>query len=121
MDKRDRAEIFKQRLNDAVTRAGWSQTQLATAAGLDRSTVSQLLSGEEPRLASGQALAEFTVDLIARARAKGLDPLIGREAELRRTQGARVTAGSGTQDHDVELVGLRHVCLLPVADRKSVV
>lgn len=59
MDKRDRAAIFKSRLTDAVDRAGWSQTHLATIAGLDRSTVSQLLSLDEPRLPSSQALAEM--------------------------------------------------------------
>ena len=63
MDKRERAEIFKQRLTDAVGRAGWSQTRLAQSAGLDRSTVSQLLLAEEPRLPSGQALAEIAAAL----------------------------------------------------------
>jgi len=59
MDKRDRAETFKARLDDAMSRAGWTQSRLAEAAGLDRSTVSQLMSGEQPRLPSGQALAEI--------------------------------------------------------------
>lgn len=63
MDKRDRAHIFKSRLTDAVDHAGWSQTRLANEAGLDRSTVSQLLSVEEPRLPSGQALAEIAAAL----------------------------------------------------------
>jgi len=63
MDKRDRAIIFKARLLDAVERAGWTQTRLANAAGLDRSTVSQLLTVEEPRLPSGQALAEIAAAL----------------------------------------------------------
>lgn len=59
MDKRDRAETFKSRLNDALSRAGWSQSRLAEAAGLDRSTVSQLVGADQPRLPSGQALAEI--------------------------------------------------------------
>ena len=59
MDKRERAETFKQRLDDAVTRAGWTQSRLAEISGLDRSTVSQLLSADQPRLPSGQALAEI--------------------------------------------------------------
>ena len=63
MDKRDRAETFKARLNDAVERAGWSQSRLAEMAGLDRSTVSQLMGAETPRLPSGQALAEIAAAL----------------------------------------------------------
>ncbi len=63
MDKRDRADIFRTRLLDAVERAGWTQTRLANAAGLDRSTVSQLLAVEEPRLPSSQALAEIAAAL----------------------------------------------------------
>ncbi|WP_417309635.1 helix-turn-helix domain-containing protein [Devosia sp.] len=59
MDKRDRAALFKSRLNEAVARLGWSQSRLAIAAGLDRSTVSQLLGAEEPRLPSGQALGQI--------------------------------------------------------------
>ena len=59
MDKRDRADLFKERLNDAVTRHGWSQSRLAETAGLDRSTVSQLLGADVPRLPSGQALGQL--------------------------------------------------------------
>lgn len=58
MDKRERAELFRLRLLEAVNQKGWSQSRLATEAGLDRSTVSQLLAGEAPRLPSGQALGE---------------------------------------------------------------
>lgn len=63
MDKRDRARLFKSRLNEAVLRVGWTQSRLATAAGLDRSTVSQLLGADEPRLPSGQALGQIAASL----------------------------------------------------------
>lgn len=63
MDKRDRALLFRERLNAAVDRAGWSQSRLAETAGLDRSTVSQLLAGEAPRLPSAQALGEIAAAL----------------------------------------------------------
>jgi len=59
MDKRARAALFKERLNDAVSRQGWSQGRLADAAELDRSTVSQLMNADEPRLPSGQALGQI--------------------------------------------------------------
>lgn len=59
MDKRNRAELFKERLTDAVARHGWSQSRLADAADLDRSTVSQLMNADVPRLPSGQALGQL--------------------------------------------------------------
>lgn len=63
MDKRERARLFRDRLTDAATRAGWSQSQLARAAGLDRSTVSQLMAAETPRLPGGQALGQIAAAL----------------------------------------------------------
>ena len=40
---------------------------------------------DEPATAGRDPLAAFTVDLIARAKANKIDPLIGREAEIKRT------------------------------------
>ncbi len=59
MDKRERADLFRQRLLEAVAQKGWSQSRLASEAQLDRSTVSQLLGGEAARLPSSQALGEI--------------------------------------------------------------
>ncbi len=59
MDKRDRATLFRDRLTEALERAGWTQSQLASVAGLDRSTVSQLLGADVPRLPSGHALGQI--------------------------------------------------------------
>lgn len=59
MDKRERADLFRLRLLEAVNQKGWSHSRLAIEAGLDRSTVSQLLTGDAPRLPSGQALGEI--------------------------------------------------------------
>jgi transcriptional regulator with XRE-family HTH domain len=44
LDKRDRAEVFRTRLAEALAARGLSQSALARACGVDRSTVSQLLS-----------------------------------------------------------------------------
>ncbi|CTQ75844.1 helix-turn-helix domain-containing protein [Roseibium alexandrii] len=57
MDKRDRAELFRERLSAALRERELNRSDLARAAELDRSTVSQLLSEESPRLPNGQALA----------------------------------------------------------------
>lgn len=43
-DKRDRATLFRARLAEAMAERGLSQSALARACGVDRSTVSQLLS-----------------------------------------------------------------------------
>lgn len=59
MDKRQRAELFRQRLLEALKRQGWSQTTLARQADLDRSTISQLLGSDVPRLPNGQALGQI--------------------------------------------------------------
>lgn len=57
MDKRDRADVFRFRLSSALNERDMNRSELARAAALDRSTVSQLLSDEAPRLPNGHALA----------------------------------------------------------------
>lgn len=50
MDKRDRADLFRTRLHQAIRRAGANQSDLARATGVDRSTISQLLRDDAARL-----------------------------------------------------------------------
>ncbi|KMK68109.1 helix-turn-helix domain-containing protein [Puniceibacterium sp. IMCC21224] len=50
IDKRARSDLFRIRLGQAMQRAGMSQSALARQIGVDRSTVSQLLSGADARL-----------------------------------------------------------------------
>lgn len=63
MDKRDRANLFRERLTHALRERDMNRSDLARSAGLDRSTVSQLLSDEVPRLPNGQALATISTAL----------------------------------------------------------
>lgn len=63
MDKRDRANLFRERLTHALREREMNRSDLARSAGLDRSTVSQLLSDEVPRLPNGQALATISTAL----------------------------------------------------------
>lgn len=63
MRRDERALLFQRRLRDAVARKGASGAALARRAGLDRSTVAQLLHADPPRLPSGQALAELATEL----------------------------------------------------------
>lgn len=50
IDKRVRAEQFRNRLNKGLQNSGLSQSALARQIGVDRSTISQLLTGEGARL-----------------------------------------------------------------------
>lgn len=58
LDKRDRSELFRRRLNQALAERGMSQSALARTVGVDRSTVSQILSGKDTRLPNAQVVAE---------------------------------------------------------------
>lgn len=71
-DKRSRAARFRQRLARALADSNTSQSALARAAGVDRSTISQLLSGQGPRLPNAQLVAEC-----ARALGVSADWLLG--------------------------------------------
>ncbi|MCY4335228.1 MAG: helix-turn-helix transcriptional regulator [Litoreibacter sp.] len=57
-DKRDRAHLFRTRLSQAMEQAAETQSGLARAAGVDRSTISQLLKTSDARLPNAQLVAE---------------------------------------------------------------
>lgn len=57
IDKRHRAQQFRDRLARAMSDAQMSQTALAKAIGIDRSTLSQALSDDGPRLPGAQVIA----------------------------------------------------------------
>ncbi len=58
MDKRDRAKLFRKRLADALKDRGTTQSELARNVGVDRSTISQLLTRDTARLPNAQVVAE---------------------------------------------------------------
>ncbi|RLJ60522.1 plasmid maintenance system antidote protein VapI [Litoreibacter meonggei] len=58
MDKRDRAELFRARVASAMDTSHITQSALARAIGVDRSTVSQLLKAETARLPNAQVVGE---------------------------------------------------------------
>ena len=62
-DKRDRALAFRRRLERAMQDKGASQSGLARQVGVDRSTISQLLSRDTARLPNAQVVAECAVAL----------------------------------------------------------
>ncbi len=58
MDKRMRADLFRRRLSKAMRDRDVTQSALARAIQIDRSTVSQVLTSEGPRLPNAQVVAE---------------------------------------------------------------
>lgn len=58
MDKRDRALLFRDRLGEAMQAAGETRSGLARRVGVDRSTISQLLTSETARLPNAHVVAE---------------------------------------------------------------
>ncbi|PJK29582.1 helix-turn-helix domain-containing protein [Minwuia thermotolerans] len=117
MDKRDRAEIFRQRLLQAIERAGLSRSALARVAAVDRSTIGQLLSGDAPRLPNAQLAADA-----ASALGVSTDWLLGLTdrperpgdvvaAAMTMTQAARTMADTQLLDWHREAAGykIRHV------------
>jgi transcriptional regulator with XRE-family HTH domain len=58
MDKRNRALLFRSRLDQAMRERAMTQSALARAVNVDRSTVSQLLTLNSARLPNAQVVAE---------------------------------------------------------------
>ena len=63
IDKRQRATLFRSRLSAAMAERGVTQSALARLAGVDRSTISQLLQGDTARLPNAQVVAECAAAL----------------------------------------------------------
>lgn len=63
MKKEDRSDLFRARLNQRLAAAGMSRSALARQAGVDRSTIAQLLSGEDVRLPNAHLAAECAAAL----------------------------------------------------------
>ena len=66
-DKRDRSRLFRDRLAQAMAEKGISQSALARRVGVDRSSISQILSGEGARLPNAQLAAECAAALAVSA------------------------------------------------------
>ncbi len=72
MDKRDLADVFRQRLAALFARSGFSQAGFAQSIGIDRSALSVLLSAKTTRLPRVETLLQ-----IAERHAVTLDWLLG--------------------------------------------
>lgn len=76
LDRRDFARAFRDRLTEALDRAGMNRTELARSVGIDRSTLSLLMSDESDRLPRADTAAA-----IANALQVSLDWLLGLSNE----------------------------------------
>ncbi len=77
--RRDVARVFRERLAAAMARSGLRAAGLAARIGVDRSTLSQLLSGENDRLPRADTVAAMAGELQV-----SLDWLLGLSSETRR-------------------------------------
>src|SRR3546814_15763711 len=57
MDRRRTVETFRERLTQVIERSGLSRSAFAAKAGLDRSTLSQLLAAANDRLPRAETIA----------------------------------------------------------------
>jgi transcriptional regulator with XRE-family HTH domain len=62
MDKRRLAETFRLRLTTLVARSGDNQSAFAAGIGIDRSALSQLLSGAAPRMPRAETLINIAME-----------------------------------------------------------
>jgi transcriptional regulator with XRE-family HTH domain len=101
MDKRDVSELFRKRLAILVARSGLNHSAFAARANIDRSALSQLLSGATTRLPRSETLVA-----LASAHGVSLDWLLGlsqdegQSGEMR----AAVEIGQGADDPDHTLL-----------------
>lgn len=72
MDKRDLARLFQERIKSLLSRSGENQSSFAASVGIDRSALSQLLSGQSTRLPRVETLLN-----IAERHSVSLDWLLG--------------------------------------------
>ncbi|MFW2545253.1 helix-turn-helix domain-containing protein [Primorskyibacter sp. 2E107] len=63
MDKRVRADLFRNRLQEAMSHAGMTRSALSRVTNVDRSTIGQLLKDDHPRLPNAQLAADVAVAL----------------------------------------------------------
>jgi len=95
MDRRETGRLFRDRLRQAMAETGMSQSALARRVGVDRSTMSQLLSEDSDRLPRADTAAAMAVALQV-----SLDWLLGLRQEPE--------PGANILDQTVEIAASGH-------------
>jgi transcriptional regulator with XRE-family HTH domain len=97
MDKRDLASLFRDRLARLIEGAGLSQAAFAASVGIDRSALSQLLSGATTRLPRAETLLNIAAEhKVTLDWLMGLSQDEGSTGELRAT--LEIEEEKGDQD-----------------------
>ena len=98
MDKRRLSEVFRDRLKVLLQRSDQNQSEFAAAVGIDRSALSQLLSGASTRLPRAETLLN-----IAAKHKVSLDWLLGLSQDEGLTgeirESLEIEEGSNDRDH----------------------
>ena len=79
IDRRDTVRVFRSRLVDALGRSGLNRSEVARQIGIDRSTLSQLLSPQNDRLPRAETVAAIATVLQVSA-----DWLLGLSQDVNR-------------------------------------
>lgn len=96
MNRRETVQIFRERLTEVIERSGLNRSAFATRTGLDRSTLSQLLSEANDRLPRAETIAA-----IAQKQAVSVDWLLGLSQEDKLgtnivTESLEIASGAGS-------------------------
>ncbi|MBX3580768.1 MAG: helix-turn-helix transcriptional regulator [Rhizobiaceae bacterium] len=97
MDKRDLSDVFRERLKLLLQRSERNQSEFAAAVGIDRSALSQLLSGASTRLPRAETLLNIATECkVSLDWLMGLSQDEGLTGEIR--QSFEIEEGSGAFD-----------------------
>lgn len=97
MDKRDLSDVFRERLKLLLQRSERNQSEFAASVGIDRSALSQLLSGASTRLPRAETLLNIaTQSKVSLDWLMGLSQDEGLTGEIR--QSLEIEEGSGAFD-----------------------
>lgn len=98
MDKRDLSTIFRDRLRLLLARHGRNQSTFAASVGIDRSALSQLLSGQSTRLPRAETLLNMAETYgVSLDWLMGLSQDEGLASEIR--ESLEIEEGTGGFDH----------------------
>lgn len=94
IDRRDTVRVFRSRLVDALGRSGLNRSEVARQIGIDRSTLSQLLSPQNDRLPRAETVAAIaTVLQVSADWLLGLSQDVNRLADILE-QSIQIESGS---------------------------
>ncbi len=98
MDKRDLSGLFRERLKLLLQRSDRNQSEFAAAVGIDRSALSQLLSGASTRLPRAETLLNIaTENTVSLDWLLGLSQDEGLTGEIR--ESLEIEEGSNDRNH----------------------